>query len=1351
VLEGEVVAPSSFSQRRLWILDRLYGQRASYIVSCPYRVSGPLDIARLQQSLDAIVHRHEALRTSFRLEGDDVVQVIRPDLSVPITVQDLGHIPQTGRFPAAVENVALEAARPFDLETGPLVRVRLYRLGEQDHLLALCFHHAIFDGWSEDVFLAELAALYDGRARDGTSETLRELPIQYRDFAVWQRETAADPAVQTSLEMWRERLTGAPAVLNLPLDHPRPGEPTRKGGQELLLLSQAQGDMLKAVGRRHGATLFMTLLAGYSVVLHRYSGDREVVIGTVLAGRTRVEIERLIGFFINTLALRVDLSHAPTFVALLDQIKHSSLEAYSHQDVPFERVVESLHPERSTGQMPFFQTIFVLQGGISRRLTVGNLSFEPLEIHNGTSKCDLVLSVGEAKDMREGLCCSLEYDADLFKPQTAARLLESFRCVLNAVSYDPEQPITSLPIVGPTDRALLERWSDTPAEYARESTIHRQFEAAAVRTPSAVAVTGESGSLTYAELDARSNRLAARLRREGVRKGELVGLCLERTIEAIVAELAVLKAGAGYLPLDPAYPASRLSFMLQDAGVRVVLSHTDASDRLPSGETSVIALDQEAGVIARESAERCADECGADDLAYVMYTSGSTGRPNGVRIPHRGVLRLVLGTDYVCWEKARTILQMAPLSFDASTFEVWGPLLHGRRLVLFPGRVPTVPILADVLRVEGVDCLWLPSALFNVVIDERPECLAGVSQLIVGGEALSVPHVRLAQARLSSTQLINGYGPTECTTFACCYPIPRVDDDDAGAIPIGRPIGNTSVLVLDARRQPVPIGVLGELYIGGDGVALGYHNRPQLTAERFVPDPTGKTAQLWYRTGDRARWNPEGVLEFHGRLDEQVKVRGFRVEPGEIEAACRRHPGVRDASVVVESQATGKRLVAFVVAEPGLALTAQDLSHSLAEQLPSHLVPADIAMVDALPLTPNGKVDRQALSSGHRSPGGGGPEQRRTEDPPARVAVAPRNATEEALFRIWRDLLRLDSVGVHDDFFALGGHSLLAVQMFSQIHDTFGRSLPFSSLVRHSTIAKLSALLASPAAPGDRSLSLVPLKETGSRPPLFLMPGIGNEVWTFLELAKHLDAEQPVYGVLPSEQTSNRAASLTDRVAAYVSDLEAFLPEGPFALGGHCSGAVTALEVARQLQARGKSVSLLVVFDHWLEETPVGILAFATNAVTWVADDLVRTPLRENLGRIRSRLRLLKTRLLHRGNGRTPPEDVRDLIGMWRYPDHEVDRLRQEVGALRAYRFGQYDGAIHVFRARTRALSNKHPTPDLGWKRVAAGRLSVETVPGSHDSMFRPPFVRVLGERLDAVLERTFHDAGTPSREVALR
>jgi amino acid adenylation domain-containing protein len=1317
------------------MLDRLYGQGPAYNVVCAYRARGPLDVDRLQRSLDAVVRRHEVLRTALRFEDGDVVQVVLPELAVPITRHDLSHVPMERRFHAALSEAAVEGGRPFDLEVAPLLRVSLYRADDQDHLLLVVVHHAIFDGWSENVFFEELAACYRSTADGSPGAALDGLSIQYRDFAIRQREQAESPSVQASLAWWQEQLTGAPAVLNLPLDHPRPSVPTRRGGRELLFLPKERVDALKAVGRRRGATLFMTLLAAYAVVLHRYTGDREVIIGTVLAGRTRPELEDLIGFFVNTVALRADLGGEPTFVELLDRIKHLSLDSHSHQEVPFERVVESLQPARAAGHMPLFQTIFVLQNISSRTPAFADVRLEPIDIDNGTSKCDLVLSVGRAPDGRDGLCCSLAYDADLFESQTAVRLLESYRLVLDAVSVDPDRAIASVPVVGATDQALLERWSDTPGEYSRASTIHRVFEAVAARTPEAVAVTSVSGSLTYGQLDARANRLAARLRTEGVQRGDLVGLCLERTLEAIAAQLAVLKTGAAYLPLDPADPASRLSGLIQDGGVRVVLSDERNAARLPPA-TSIIALDREAGAIALESPERGPDDCGGDDLAYVMFTSGSTGRPNGVRIPHRGVLRLVLGTDYVNWDRVTTFLQMAPPSFDASTFEVWGPLLRGRRLVLFPERVPTVSSLEAILRDEGVDCLWLTSAFFNLVVDERPQLLARVSQLIVGGEALSAPHVRRAQAELRSTQIINGYGPTECTTFACCHPIPPLDARPVSSIPIGRPIGSTSVQVLDSRQHPVPIGVVGELYIGGDGVALGYHDRPQLTAERFVADPTGRSAMRWYRTGDRVRWNADGVLEYHGRMDAQMKVRGFRVEPGEVEAACRRHPGVRDACVVLEQRtATDARLVAYVVEEPGAAPGADELRRFLTEELPGHLVPQAVVPIDVLPLTPNGKVDRPALTS----------TRLRGEAASAMASGAPRNATEEALADLWRRLLRVDSIGIHDDFFALGGHSLLAVRMFSQIHARLGRSLPFSSLLRHPTIAQLSTLLESPPAPRARRLSLVPLKSTGSRPPLLLLHGVGNEVWTFRELAAHLEAEQPAYGIVPAERMADGPVSLTDRAAEYVEELEAFLPQGPFVLGGHCTGAVAAFEVGRQLRARGRSVPLLLVFDYSLEVAPAGVLAFAANAAAWISDDLLRTTLSHNVGRVRSRLHLLRGRLLRWIDHRSPPDDIRDVLGMWRFPDYEAERLQQDMDMIGRYRFCSYDGAVHVFRARTRALTTRHPPHDLGWGRFAVGPLTVETVPGSHDSMFRAPFARILGERLNAVLRRAFETAATGS------
>ena len=1334
------VFPSSFTQRRLWMLDRLYDQRAAYNVTSAFHVTGPLDAARLQRSLDAIVLRHETLRTCFRFEAGDLAQVIHPALSVPIDLWDWRDRPGHAKVAAAASEAARDAARPFDLERVPLLRASLYRLDDLEFLLAFCFHHAIFDGWSESVFLRELAALYRSGDRQTAGDALADLPVQYSQFATWQRELTTGPAAEADLELWRQKLTGAPRVLNLPLDYPRPHQPTHRGSQELLLIPEDRVEALTAVGRQCGATLFMTLLAAYAVVLHRYSGDREVMIGTALAGRSRPELEGLIGFFVNTVALRADLGGNPTFVEVLDRIKRVALESYSHQDVPFDHVVESLHPDRTTGHTPLFQTIFVLQSASESLPSFGNLRMDPLSIHNGSSKCDLLLSIGKARDGRDGLCCSLEYDLDLFRPATAARLLESYRAVIDAVGQAGRQPVATLPMVGSTDWALLKQWNDTALPYPRESTIHREFEATAARNPAAVAVTLQSQSLTYAQLEAQSNRLARRLRSEGVGRTETVGMCFERSIEAIVAFLAVLKAGAAYVPLDPSYPLARLRVTLQDAGIRVVLSHAKTAGLLRQLEAErVIDLDEQSGAIARESSERVANDGRAEDLAYIMYTSGSTGRPNGVRIPHRAVLRLILGASFVNWERATTFLQMAPMGFDAATFEIWGALLRGKRLVLFPDRVPTIALLEKVLQTEGVDCLWLPSALFNSVIDERAECLTGVSQLIVGGEALSVAHIRRAQARLPSSRLMNGYGPTECATFACCYSIPRLDDSHAGSIPIGRPIGNTSVQVLSEQRQPVPIGVMGELYIGGDAVGLGYHDRPALTAQRFVADPSGRTAGLWYRTGDRVRWTADGVLEFHGRLDEQIKVRGFRVEPGEIEAACRLNPSVRDAAVVLQTGgSTDPRLVAFITGEPGLASRTRALRHSLEEQLPGHLVPAELRVIDLLPVTSNGKVDRQALSAMAR----GG-----VENPPEN-GNEPKSPIEHELSRIWCDLLQLPSVGRHDDFFSLGGHSLLAVRMFARIHAAFGRSLPFSTLLRHSTIAELAALL-QPAhdVSKARCVSLVPLKPEGRRPPLLLLHGIGNEVWTYVDLARLLDAEQPVYGVLSQERNGKGPATIAEMAAGYVADIEVVFPDGPIVVGGHCSGAVLAFEVARQLRARHRPVPLMVVFDYSLEEVSVGARPLFVNALNWVADDLLRRPLRDNIGRARSRLRMLRSRLSSLGIKRARTDDIRDLLGMWRYPDHEVRRLQQDLDALRSYAFTRYDAPIHVFRARTRPLRARQPNGDLGWGRVAAGSLTVDTIPGAHDTIFKPPFVRTLGARLNTVLQRTFAKPSAPEFE----
>ena len=1296
-------------------------QGSSYNIASTYRIAGLLDIGGLRRGLDILVERHETLRTSLRFEEGDVVQVILPKLKVQIRFVDHSDLAGPERLGAALADAGARAAEPFDLETAPLFRASLHRLSEGDHLLALCFHHCVFDGWSEGVFLRELAALY--AATDANARSLLpELAIQYADFAEWHRQQTTDAAMAAGLAYWKTQLADAPASLNLPLDRPRPLEPTRRGGIVRVDLSSELVTALEAFSRQQGATLFMTLMAGYSVVLHRYSGDEQVLIGTALAGRTRPEIEPLIGFFVNTVTIRADLRGDPTFPALLARIRQTSLEATSHQDVPFEHVVQTLQPDRRTGNMPLFQVMFAMQNASSSVPSFGDLVVTPLDVHNGTSKCDLVLNIGPHRDGVDGLCCQLEFDTDLFDATTATRFLESCRLVLEGIATEAGRPISMLPLVTEQERSVITAWARTPGEYPRTSSLHREFESVAQRAGTAVALCFESQEVTYEELEAQANQLANRLRREQVQPGELVGVCLDRSIAAIIAQLAILKVGAAYLPLDPGYPSSRLAFMLQDAGVRLVLAHGPTSPLVPSTGTKILDLVLAAESIAGESREVLDVDAGPEDLAYVMYTSGSTGRPNGVRVPHRGVMRLVLGTDYIDWQRATRWLQMAPLSFDASTFEIWGALLHGARLTVFPERVPTLPKLEKVLSAERIDCLWLTAALFNFIVDEKPDCLAHVSQLIIGGEALSVPHLLRAQARLPAVQIINGYGPTECTTFACCHRIPRLSYEET-SIPIGRPIGNTAVRVLDRRNQEVPIGVAGELYIGGDGVALGYHDRPDLTLQRFVQDASG---EVWYRSGDLVRWRQDGVLDFLGRLDSQLKVRGFRVEPGEIETVCRRHPAVRDAAVLVPRTAAGQEtLVAFIAADSQEALSTAEVREFLVRELPNYLVPSALMIRESLPLTPNGKVDRNGLLGWYRE----------SMDDRREQAEQPRSATEKQLCQIWRELFQVETIGVHDDFFAIGGHSLLAVRMFARIHETFNRSLPFSTLLQRPTVSELAAVLEAAVLPKGGS-SLVPLKRGGNQPPLFLVHGIGSEVWTFLELVKELQGDQPVYGVLPSESSSSRVQSITEMAATYLAEVEALVGDGRFVLGGYCSGAVIAFEMTSQRRMRGQAVPLLVVFEYWLREEPADILNCARNFFNWIADDLLRTSLKNNFGRIRSRLRLLKTRFRRLVNREFAPDDVRDVLGMWRYSDHEVDRLRRFMDAIAAYRFTRHDGPVHVFRARTRSLRTKHPAADMGWGQIAQGPLTVETVPGSHDSMFAQPFVRSLARRLDAVLER---------------
>ncbi|HEX7181365.1 MAG TPA: non-ribosomal peptide synthase/polyketide synthase, partial [Thermoanaerobaculia bacterium] len=1031
--DGELAL--SFAQQRLWFLDQLEPGSPFYNMPAALRLVGELRPAVLAQSLSEVVRRHEVLRTSFPADAEGrPVQVVAAARPLELPLVDLGGLESPVRQGELARLARAEARQPFDLGRGPLLRSLLVRLGEREHALLVTMHHIVSDGWSIAILVRELKAAYESLWA-GRAGELGELAIQYADFAAWQRQRLSGEELERSLEHWRERLSGLP-LLELPSDRPRGAVQSFRGATRREVLAPSLTEAVHGLGRREGATLFMTLLASFQVLLARYADQQDFAVGSPIAGRTHAETEDLIGFFVNTLVLRAQLDGEPTFQDLLGRVREACLGAYAHQEVPFERLVEELAPERSLSRSPLFGVMLALETEVVE-LSLPGLEVSRLEMETGTSRFDLTLSVISSP---RGLTVAVEHSTDLFDAAWIERLITHWRELLAAASSSPERSVWDLPLLPERERRQLLAWNQTRTEYPREATIHGLFAEQAERTPDAVAVVGEEGDRTYRELRLRAGLLARRLRGLGVGPETPVGLCVERSPALIEGMLGILEAGGFYVPLDPAYPAERLRSILADTGARVLIADEKSADRLPSGNMVNVRVGREEPLPEDGSLQALPSGACADSLAYVMYTSGSTGTPKGVAIPHRAVVRLVRETGYARFGPEEVFLQLAPASFDASTLEIWGPLLHGGKLVLFPARNPTLEELAEVLSRHGVTTVWLTAGLFHQMVDEHLEGLRPVSQLLAGGDVLSPPHVRRVLEELPGCTLINGYGPTENTTFTCCRPLTAPEDVGAtGAI--GRPIANTRVHLLDRWLRPVPVGVPGELLTGGDGLARGYFGRPDLTAERFVPDPFGEGGRL-YRTGDLTCWRPDGDIDFLGRIDQQVKIRGFRIEPAEVEAALARHPAVREAVVVARELAGGKALVAYVVAADA-APTAAELREALGTTLPAYMVPSAFVLLDALPLTPNGKVDRRALPA---------PDLQG----PVEMFAAARTPTEELLAAVWAEVLGVERVGIHDDFFALGGHSLLATRLVSRLRKVLGVEVPVRSLFEHPTVAQLA-------------------------------------------------------------------------------------------------------------------------------------------------------------------------------------------------------------------------------------------------------------------------------------------------------
>ncbi len=1039
----ELSAPLSWAQQRLWFTSQLDNASAAYHIPLCLRIYGGLDSVALQSTLDALLRRHESLRTVFvNVEGEPVQRVLR---TTPFELQDLDLRRRSRRQHEAdvAECARAQLSAPFDLTAGPMIRGSLLRLAEDEHVLLITMHHIVSDGWSIGVILRDLANLY-GTYCAGLPESLPPLPIQYTDYASWQRRASAQAHSHQHVLYWQEQLRGAPTLLELPLDRSRPPAQSYRGADATVWLDVDLTAQVRALSRRLDVTLAMTLQVAWTILLSRLSGHRDLVIGIPVANRPRVELENLVGFFVNTLPVRVRLDDDPTVAALLLRVKEIMLAAYAHQAAPFERIVEALQPVRSLSHGPVLQVLFAFQNARRETPQLPQLVMAEDEVPLRTAQFDLTLSL---REMAGGIRGFINYATDLFDHSTVERWVGYFATVLREMASRPDAQASRLQLMTEVERwQVLRSFNETATPYPNDWVVHKLFEAQVARTPHAIAVTCGTRQRTYEEVNELANQLAHHLRAAGAQPGRYIPIILRRSLELVTAQLAALKAGCAYVPIDPELPAIRQRFMIEDCGARIAIALSQRELTVLPPDVKGVDLQNSDDAIARHSTHNPPSQCDATAPAYVMYTSGSTGTPKGVIVPHRAINRLVINSRYADMSPQDVIAHCSNPAFDAATFEIWGGLLNGARVVVVPQEIVVDSRgLAHMLAEQGATIIFLTVGLFNQCADVLADAFARLRYLLVGGDVLDPRVINRVLENSPPQQLLNAYGPTESTTFATTYRIERVSET-ARSIPIGRPIANTQVYVLDEHREPVPIGVAGEIYIGGDGVAQGYLNRPELTAERFLDDPfaSNRHARL-YRTGDLGRWRADGVVEFLGRNDGQVKVRGFRIELGEIESQLSRHPDVNEAAVVTRADRSGGKLLVAYISCAGSRPSPEALRAHVRSALPEYMVPGAFVVLPCLPLTPNGKLDRRALPE---------PE---ADAYASREYQAPRDEIEESLATIWRELLRTGPVGRHDNFFELGGHSLLAMQVAARIRSALSIEIQMRALFQFPALAELAA------------------------------------------------------------------------------------------------------------------------------------------------------------------------------------------------------------------------------------------------------------------------------------------------------
>jgi amino acid adenylation domain-containing protein len=1324
-VERDGVLRLSFAQQRFWFIEQLSIDNSVNNLKVAFRLVGQLDVTALEWSLGEIVRRHEILRTTFDLADGKPTQLIKACAPLSSRAQifalpivDLQDLPEIERESAAQQKLTQLAQQPFDLAQSSLIGAVVIRLSPEVHQAIFTMHHIIGDGVSIEIFLQELTALYTACANDRSSP-LSDLPIQYADFAVWQHQRLESGILAAQLDYWKQQLSGSLPILQLPTDRSRPPIQTHRGSYQFFELPQHLAVDLQSLSQRAGVTLFMTCLAAFQTLLYRYSGQEDIIIGTPISGRNRTEIEGSIGCFINTLALRTNLEHNPSFQELLSRVQQVALAAYAHQDLPFEKLIEELNPARDLSRSPLFQVMFIFENQPRDNWALPGLTITPIALPSTISNFDITLDL---QATATGIKGGIEYNTDLFDPTTIERMLGHFQILLAGIVANPAQRIADLPLLTPAEQAqMLVEWNHTHRDYPN-TCIHQLFEAQVARTPTAIAVVCEDDSITYHQLNRRANQLADRLHRMGVTADVLVGILMERSIEMVVGLLGILKAGGAYVPLDPNYPPARLSYMLADAGVEILVTQPELLSTLPVHSAQVVCLAANwhtGGDYSPENLDR--DVCPAN-LAYVLYTSGSTGQPKGVAIEHRNVVNFLQTMRHAPGLKPEDILMaVTTISFDIAALEFYLPLIVGAKVVVVPRAVALdAALLLSELAKSQASIMQATPATWQLLL------AGGWSadyplKVLCGGEALSA---QLAQQILATeSELWNLYGPTETTIWSTIYKLgtaKTLATSSDALVSIGRPIANTQIYILNQQLQPTPIGVPGELFIGGAGVVRGYLNRPELTAAKFIPNPfsTDPAARL-YKTGDLARYLSDGNIEFLGRIDDLVKVRGFRIELGEIETALSQHSMVHQAVVIArEISPDHKSLIAYIVPRQNCTPTPNEFRSFLSEQLPEYMIPSIFLLLETFPLTANGKIDRRAL-----------PIPDRASLELEATFISPTDGLELQLTQIWERVLGIQPIGTSDNFFNLGGHSLLAVQLFVEIEQTFGKNLPLATLFQTPTIAQLATILRQELGSTTWS-ALVPIAARGSKPPLFCAHPVGGNVLEYYPLAAYLGLDQPIYG-LQSPGLDGVQAPLNrieEMATQYIREIQTVQTHGPYFLAGYSFGALVAFEIACQLERQGETIGLLALIDHaapsLLEVRPPLCQSIGIHL-----RNLYQLEMLERIQYIKDRI-VFRTRYQHKQNS-----DIEFLLDHWDtpLPPEYLKVLAANFQAGENYTGKSYRGQVLLFRSGIQPLA-RALHPDLGWGKLVSGEVKIHALRGNHTNLLKEPYIQILAEKLKSCL-----------------